>query len=686
MKKNSLILVFAAAIITGVIFAYYPAFMADFTNWDDPAYVVNNDVIKDINSKNTKEIFTTYRNGHYHPLTWLSLAIDYKISDGGPSSFHRTNIILHILNVFLLFFFLYFLLKDEWLAFFAAMLFGIHPMAVEAVAWVTERKTVLYAFFMLLSLLSYLQYSDKKKVLMYILSLLFFVLSCFSKSMAVVLPVLLILTDYIRDKNIFSFKPLVNKVPFFAIAIVFGIVSIFAQKDVIQPEHIQEFSHSIGWGAWSFLLYLVKIIAPSGLSALYEYPPDGGIETIKTILGFIVFAGFIIAAIYFYKKGKRTIVFGLLFLLVNLFLVLKFFDIPAGAYYMADRYAYFPAAGLWLAVFSLFGDIFNKKQGLVKVIFVVIAVIFLFASHTRAKTWKSSVALWTDVIEKDDNAAIAFINRGNAYRDENKYLQAIKDYDNAEKINPRYSAIFTNRGYACYMNGQYKEAVRDFSKSLSMDHNQNEVLYNRGLAFYSLKEYEKALDDYSNVLQADPLFIKAYIGKGNVYTDMGKDSLAIEEYSKVIAIDPSNPDAWYNRGNVLAKNKRHKEALEDYNKAIEIVKYNADYLVNRASTYYYLNEFEKALNDFNTVIAKNPSHTNARMNRGTLALRMGNYQVAFDDFSDIINREPKNAEAYLKRGMTILNSNKPTDACRDFAEAYKLGNPLAMNFIGTYCK
>ncbi len=686
MKKNSLILVFAAAIITGVIFAYYPAFKADFTNWDDPAYVLNNDVIKEINSKNTGEIFTTFRNGHYHPLTWLSLAIDYKISDGGPSSFHRTNIILHILNVFLLFFFLLYLVKDEWLAFFAAMLFGIHPMSVEAVAWVTERKTVLYAFFMLLSLLSYLRYTDTKKWTMYVLSLLFFILSCLSKSMAVVLPVLLILTDYFRNKNVFSFRTWINKIPFFAVSVVFGVVSIFAQKDVIQPEHIQEFSHNAGWGAWSFLLYIVKIIIPSNLSALYEYPPDGGIESLKTILGMLIIAAFIFALIYFYRKGNRTVVFGLLFLLVNLFFILKFFDIPAGAYYMADRYAYFPIAGLWLAVFSLSGDILKKRQGLVKIIFVVIAVIFLFASHTRAKTWKNSVTLWTDVIEKHDDAVIAYINRGNAYRDVKKYVLAIKDYDNAEKTNPRYSAIFTNRGYACYMNGQYKEAVRDFSKSLSMDHNQNEILYNRGLAFYSLREYDKALEDYSNVLQTDPLFIKAYIGKGNVYTAMGKDSLAIEAYSKVIAIDPSNPDAWYNRGNILAKNQKHKEALADYNKAIDIVKYNPDYLVNRASTYYYLNEFDKAMNDFNTVIANNPSHTNARMNRGTLALRMGNYQIAFDDFSDIIKREPKNAEAYLKRGMTILNSNKPTDACKDFAEAYKLGHPLAMNFIGTYCK
>jgi len=685
MKTKPLILFFIIVISAGVLIAFYPAFKSGFTNWDDPAYVTNNELIKSFDSGKFAEIFSTYRNGHYHPLTWLSLAADYNLGNGEPAYFHATSIIIHLLNTFLLFFFLYRILKDEWMAFIVALLFGVHPMAVESVAWVSERKTVLYAFFFLISLLFYIKYSERNKIIHYILCIAFFTLSCFSKSMAVVLPLVLVAIDYFKGKNIFSFKTYINKLPFFAISVVFGLISVFAQQDVMQYEHDQEFSYNLGWGAWSFLLYLIKILIPFNLSAFYSYPPDGSIDTYKTVLGAVAIIAFIFSLVYFYRKANRPVVFGLIFIVINLFFVLKFFNIPAGAYYMADRYAYFPVVGLWLVAFSLAGNALKQRKVIVNYLFLTIAVIFMLVSVQRSKIWKNSIIMWTDVIEKHDDATIAYINRANAYRDSKKYVLAIADYDKAEKINPRYSVIYSNRGYANYMNNEFKGAVRDFSKSLSMNPTQTEVLYNRGLAFQALKEYDKALEDYTKVIEDDSLFYKAINAKGNVYYEMNNDSMAMYYYNKSIMLFPDNAQCYYNRANILAKNGKHKEALAEYTKAIEIVGYNADYIVNRANTYYYLGDFDKAMNDFNTVISKNSTNTNARINRGTLCLRMGKYQQAFDDFSEIINREPKNAEAWLKRGMTILNSHKPQDACNDFIQAEKLGHPLAMAFIKEYC-
>jgi tetratricopeptide (TPR) repeat protein len=683
IQKNIL---FVTIIGIAVILAYFPAFKAGFTNWDDPAYITSNEVVRNFDADQFSDAFSTFRNGHYHPLTWLSLAADYAIGNGSPAPFHATNILIHLLNSLLLFILFARLTGNRTLSLATALLFGIHPMGVEAVAWISERKTVLYVLFFIISLIYYLKFTNTKKSIHYLLSVLFFVLSCLSKSMALVLPAILVMIDYYQGKSPFSIKTYINKIPFLAISFITGLLSVWAQQAVMQQGHLKEFTYSMGWGAWSFLLYLIKMIVPYPLSAFYPYPPDASLDTIRVIAGITVMALFLLLIVYFYRKNNRILVFALLFVLVNIFFVLKFFNIPVSAYYMADRYAYLPAAGLWLAVLSFAFPFFRNQLLLVRYIIPAIVIVFVILSHQRSGIWKNSITLWTDVIDKQENATIAYINRGNAYREKKQYSLAIRDYTEAERINPLYPALYSNRGYAYYMNGQYQEAVRDYTLGIGMGNREPEMLFSRGLARQKLNDMKGAIEDFENTLKADSLFTGAYNAMGNTYLDSGNDSLAIIYYTRAIRQTPGNAESLYNRANILAKKGLYKEAISDYNKAIEIAGYQSDYLVNRASTWYYLNEFEKAMEDFNTVISSNPKHTNARLNRGTLCLRMGKYQIAFDDFSEIISREPGNAEAWLKRGMTILNSHKPSDACRDFEEADKLGHPLAKTFLASYCK
>lgn len=678
-------ILFPVLLATVVLIAYFPAFKAGFTNWDDPAYVINNDLIKDWNPGNTGSFFSTFRNGHYHPLTWLSMAVDYSLGKGSPVPFHATNILLHLLNTLLLFIFFSRLTGNRTLAFATGILFGVHPMGVEAVAWVSERKTVLYVLFFILSMIYYLKYTGSRNKSHYLLALFFFVLSCLSKSMALVLPAVLVMTDYYQGRNIFSAKVILNKIPFLVISAGAGILAVMAQQSVMQEGHVQDFQYNIGWGAWSFLLYLVKMTVPVPLSAFYPYPPDAAIDTLKIIAGFVSFLLFSALIIYFYLKKHRDMVFAMLFVMANLFFVLKFFNIPVSAYYMADRYAYLPVAGFWMAAFALGFRYLKNPALIIRYVLPVLAVIMVFLSHQRSGIWKNSITLWTDVIEKQDNATIAYLNRGNAYRDKKNFSLAIKDYTEAEKINPLYPSLYSNRGYAFYMNEQYKEAIKDFTLGISMGYAKHEMLFNRGLARYKLKDYKGAIEDFGSTIKTDSLFPGVWNSMGNTYLDSGNDSMAIMCYSHSIRLEKNNAEPYYNRANIFAKTGKYNEAISDYNKAIEIAGFQSDYLVNRANTWYYLNEFEKAMEDFNLVISKNPKHTNARLNRGTLCLRMGKYQIAFDDFSEIIGREPGNAEAWLKRGMTILNSHKPSDACKDFEQADKLGHPLAKTFLISYC-
>ncbi|PKP18043.1 MAG: hypothetical protein CVU05_14390 [Bacteroidetes bacterium HGW-Bacteroidetes-21] len=685
--KDKKILPLILLLLAGLtLFVYSSSLYNDFTNWDDPAYVTNNDLIKSFSAENINSIFSEYHNGHYHPLTWLTLSFAHKMSKDNAGFYHFLSLLLHFFNILLVFFFIRRIQGKIWIPLFVAVIFGFHPLAVESVAWVSELKTVLYAFFFLISMHFYLSYTEKGKFQFYLFALVFFILSCFSKSQAVVLPIVLMAIDYLTHTKMRSLSYVAKAIPFFTIAVTFGFLAIGAQKEIIQQEHIQPVSDNLSWAVASFGMYLIKMVFPFGLSALYPYPPDGNPDSMLVISGLVLFAGFLVFVYKLIRKDYRKTLFGLAFFIINLFFVLKLFNIPAGPYFMADRYAYLPIIGFAFAVFSLFPKVTGNRLAIYRVLISGMLIGLVFLCHERTKVWKNSITLWSDVLENYNYAPVAYINRGNAYRDNTMYKQAIEDYNAAEKLNPGYFTIFANRGHVYLISGKPKNAIKDFSSCLSINPNYFESRYNRALAYDAAGMKDSALVDYQTVIQTKPDFIKAWLGRGNIYFSLGQDSLAKVNYNEAIRLDPKNAEAYYNRGNIFAKNQKHKEALADYNKAISLSNYKAEYFMNRANTYYYLNDFQSALNDFNVIISSNPEKTDARMNRGTLSLRMGKYKEAYDDFSYIVQYDKNNADAWLKRGMCLLNTDQPSNACNDFHIALKLGHPLAQGFISEHCK
>jgi hypothetical protein len=337
--------------------AYLPVFKAGFV-WDDTNYVQNNQQIRSID---LESIFSKYVMGNYHPLTMLAFAVEYKFFGLNETGYHIINLLLHLANVLLVYYAAFLLSKKTNVALITALLFGIHPLHTESVAWISGLKDLLYTSFFLGAYIFYLKYLGEKQNRFYLLALLLFLFSLFSKAMAVSLPVLLLLTDYFKDRKI-GIKILIEKIPFFLLAIIFGVVAIFAQRssEAIQDLSNYSFLQRIVFAGYGFITYLWKFFLPVYQSAFYPYPVKNG-ESIS--LQFYIYPllalGILAFAIYSLRFTKR-IFFGLIFFVITIGLVLQL--LPVGEAIMADRYSYIPSIGIFYLAGAGFYWLWNKRS------------------------------------------------------------------------------------------------------------------------------------------------------------------------------------------------------------------------------------------------------------------------------------------------------------------------------------
>ena len=516
-KKYALALVLLITFIT-----LYPSLENSLTNWDDHTYIINNTLIHDLSWNNIKSIFTDFFSGNYHPLTLLSFAAEYKFFKLNAFFYHFTNLSFHIMNCALVFWFFNLLFGDFFVSILIALLFGIHPLHVESVAWISERKDVLYTFFFFGSVISYLYYKkNETKLYLYYFSLFLFVLSLLSKGQAVVLPVVLLLCDYIKDKKL-GMKQFKEKLTYFVLALSFGVVAIVAQRvskamDVaigLTPVH------SLVIASYGIVFYISKLIVPLNLSNLYPYPKEvSNIFSLPFIIPAVCAIG-ILAYIYLEKRNNKKIIFGTTFFLVNYLPVSQI--LPVGRAIAADRYMYIASLGL----FFLFAEFIlwaNKKICNFRIKYLLAAFLLFFAgtfsliSFNRCKVWKNGVTLWTDAISKDPKSFLAYYTRGTAYANYGENDKARPDFEKSLELNPVYSKTYYGLGNLDLADEKYDEAIANFSRAILTDPDNALAYNNRGFAFAVKGELNKALSDYYNAIKIDSDYAKAYFNISGAY-------------------------------------------------------------------------------------------------------------------------------------------------------------------------
>ena len=427
-------------ILIATFLAFIPALKAGFVNWDDGEYVLDNLLIRDFSKINL--ILTTPVQGNYHPLTMISLALNYSISGTEAWSYHLLNLLLHLVNCFLVFRLVLMLSKKNIvIAFTTAILFGIHPMHVESVAWVAERKDVLYGLFFLAGLIFYTKYADTGSKKQYGFALFFFMLSLLSKPAAVIFPFVLFCVDLLRNRKL-SFRTIAEKIPYFIFSLIIGVITISAQKDA-EATGLEVFSLGTKFlfGFYGILMYFVKMILPVNLSPFYPLPTMNESLNFAYYLAPLFFAALIVLFIYSLQK-IRPLAFGILFYLVNLLLVLQVFSV--GSAIMADRYTYIPYFGLFYCIGWLI-DRYTKSK-LSKANFILIPLTFLLGilTYRQASVWKDGASLWDHAI-KTNPSSKAYTNRAALLKKEKNISLALDYYNKAIRLNTADNEAFTNR-------------------------------------------------------------------------------------------------------------------------------------------------------------------------------------------------------------------------------------------------
>jgi protein O-mannosyl-transferase len=617
-------------ILVFTFIAYLPSLKNNFTNWDDPNYVYHNPHIQIFNKENIKELISADYMGNYHPITMLSLAIDHSIGKLKPKTYHTTNLILHLCNTALVFILILLLFEKIEIASVTAALFGLHTLHVESVAWISERKDVLYTLFFLASLIFYLRYLKEEKNKFYFISLALFILSDLSKGMAVSLSLSLLAIDWLKGRDFRDTKVILEKIPYFILSIFFGIIAISAQKLGPETEGIPHYNifERIVFASYGFCQYLYKLILPINLSAFYPYPEKGAIPFTFWICLIISIA--VAAAAFYSARRSREYLFCFLFFSFNIILVLQI--LPVGRAIMADRYAYVPSIGFFLATAITFSRINAEKIFKIVLIGAYLLLLTTF-TYNRCKIWQDNFSLWTDVIEKYPAAAIAYNNRGVAYAEVEKYNEALSDYNKAVDIDPKHAEAYSNRGVT-------KAALKDFTG---------------------------AKQDYNKAIELRPFYPDAYYNRGNIFKDLNDTSSAIRDYTKVLSINPSHSGALNNRGLERRLAKDYKGALEDLNKAIKINPANAEAYANRALVEMDLGDISGAQQDNEKAVKLDPNFGTGYLQRADAKNAAKDFSGALADYNLVLQRDANNAEALFKRAVIKITFNDNSGAITDLS-------------------
>jgi len=729
------LLVLIIVIITASAFS--TAINNGFTSWDDNYYVVGNRFIKDFSWEGLTKLWTERTGLGGTRLTITSFMLDFKLWGLNPKFYHAENVLWHIINSVLLFFLIGRLIKNKKVAFVTAILFAVHPMHVESVAWIVERKDVLYTFFLLLCFHAYISYVNTKKPLLkglyWLAFTLCFLLSWHSKFTAVIIPPLLFLIDYILGRR-FSIWLIIEKLPILVFTfsevyrIAFGANSRmdFHGKELVASGHktykFSFFEKSL-LASYSLMFYLIHFFFPVKLSAIVPYPLKlQGAFPIEYYLAFglaiVLLTGTIIYLLRL-KKNRREYIFGFLFFLVSISVFLHFVSIK-GVVVVADRYTYVPYIGLSLMLGVFLSNLKSEKaKQLLWTAFILLVLVFSVSTFQRNKVWKDDISLYSNVLKNNPNVVEALNNRGNAYNAVGMHQLALDDFNRGIKIKPNYKSFYNNRAQAYFKLDSFEVALNDLDMALSLDAGYLDAYLNKGMVLISMEEFTWAVRVYSKAIKIAPYKALIYVSRANAYLDLDLREEALADLQKAREVHPRGYRAYYELGRWYRQDKDFEQALvnlekarelnpllpEIYNelghvynqaqnyekarehldKAIDIGPLLAEAYSNRGISRFHLGEAPAALIDFNKAIDIDSAFVEAYSNRGNLYASSGEFEKALHDYDQAISLSTDDCISMVNRGNVYFQLGNNDAACEDWQKALDCGFKKAGELMAIYC-
>jgi len=587
----------------------FPTLQNDWVNWDDDSYVLRNQIVQSLAVENISAMFTSpHQVGLYHPLTLFSLAVDYHFWETDAFGFHLTNLLLHLLNTCLVFVFFKKINSSQTVAFFAALLFGIHPMHVESVAWISARKDVLYTFFFMLSIISYLYYSrksEKRKIFWYTCAVIGFACSLLSKSLAFTLPLVLVLLDYLNKRS-FSPSYILDKLPFFLLTSVALVMTKYGQQASDSMLELAEYPlhKTVFLGSYNAVAYSFKALMPVNLSIFHPFPFIGGVKI--SLLMYASVLPLIVGFYFLYRsfKKSRAVFFGIAFFLITIGPVLQV--IPFGKAISSERYTYVPYIGLFYLIAMGIQSLLKKSEESKQVMrFLIPSIVGLWVlflgvqSHRQSKVWRNSETLWTQSIERYPNNYWAYLSRGTYRVDQHDLDGALKDLNKSIALYPTAQAFY-ERGRMYEQLADLTQASEDYSRSILMDPNYAKPYLNQGILFARGGDMEKAATNFAKAIELDDNYALAHFNLGMVYKQKGENKNALNAFTKAIQLEPNNPLFLRNRGVLNNTLTNYNAAITDFERAMPLEPNSGEPYLLRSMSYFHQGKIEAALNDAKT--------------------------------------------------------------------------------------
>lgn len=645
----------ALALITLAVFL--PVLGHEFINFDDPDYVTENSrVLNGLTWNGTAWAFGSTGAGNWHPLTWLSLMLDAQIYGLHPAGFHLTNLVFHVGATLGAFLALFRLTGAPRRSALVAALFALHPLHVESVAWIAERKDVLSACGFFFCLWAYAHYVSARaqnswavaggSARWYWLSLLFFTLGLLSKPMLVTVPFVLLLLDYwplgrfAKDS-----KPVAlvaEKTPFFAVSLVGSVVTFLAQKQggSVVPLDVIPFGQRVANACVSYARYLGKTVWPDRLAVFYPYP--GALAVWKVILSVALLVFITIAVLAMRRRNPAPLV-GWLWFLGMLVPVIGL--VQVGQQSMADRYSYLPLVGIFLLVgWAIPLDWLRRPPVQAAVVCVLLVLSLLTASQLRF--WRNGETLFRHAKAVTEDNYVACHNLGSALARAGRWDEAAANFEAALKIKPRYPDAHYDLGIIAAERGRLPEAIEHYHRALELNPDFPEAHNNLGSILGQLGRHNEARQQLLLAVQLKPDFPEAHNNLANVEAALGNLNAAIAHYQFVVSLRPKHPQAWRNLGLAYDQQGCFRQAATNFARAAELERGSGDALVSLGIELAKLHQPEEAAAQFHRALALRPDDGGAKFHLANLLAEQGNLEAAARLYGEVLLKEPGHLDAH----------------------------------------
>ncbi len=547
----------------------------DFVNFDDGAYVYRNpQVLSGLTGAGLRWALTTDAVCNWHPLTWISLQLDVSLFGARPGAHHIVNALFHALNGALLFLVLRAMTKEMWASAWVAALFALHPLHVESVAWISERKDVLSGCLWILTMAAYTWYVRRPVVLRMTLTAVLFALGLTAKPMLVTLPAALLLLDYwpLRRYEVRSatpssfFRLLLEKVPLFALAAASSLITFLVQRSgggVVTIDAIPVWARLANVPV-AYVRYLVMTAWPAHLGVFYPHL-RAAIPLWQPFLASAVLIAITAAAVAYWRRHPYAIV-GWLWYLGTLVPVIGI--VQVGDQALADRYTYIPHIGVFVAVTWLLLPSIRQHARIAACVAFAILVALGVRTYVQTRTWRDTIVMFEHSLLVEPDNYRAHKGLGVAYADERKqYDKAVEHCSRAVALDPNDATLHYNLGNAYMGLGRVEDAVASYRKALKMDANLPDTQYNLGIALARLKRYDEAVKAFQETLKLDPNRAGGYNNLGSAFAMSGQFEAALAQYRRALALEPNDPP-WCNIGYVYTQLGKPADAREAYNQAL----------------------------------------------------------------------------------------------------------------------